>query len=380
MVGVLIPFLMSAYCVFSITYLFPEIANAMHVSISELSFAVTLSFIGGAIGGVVVGMLADAYGRKVGLVISIVLFSVFTMLAGLASNLLELYATWFVVGFGVNSENGITYPVIAENWTRGRGLMGGIVQGLYFIGLMIDAAVISLIPQWRLALIIIGASSLVLSLPWVLIIPETVRRAGITGVKYGELFGRDYLLITIFGTILVASAFLLTIPLVSLAPTYLRIIDAKPLGLWLVALPIIGAVAYGLAGYLSDVFGRDRTLIALSIIAVVASALLSTTSAITTLRYSIPYSMVLAYFSSSIFAYLGIWMSELYPTRVRATASNFVFTLGRILGGVGPTLVAMTFIENLGFGIGVVMMICSVLALISTLILRSAARSIALRQ
>ena len=111
MVGVLIPFLMSSYCVFSVTYLFPEIATAMHVSILALSFTVTLSFIG----GVVICMLADAYGRRVGLAISIVLFSVFTMLASLASNLLELYVTWFIVGFGVNSENGITYPVIAEN-------------------------------------------------------------------------------------------------------------------------------------------------------------------------------------------------------------------------------------------------------------------------
>ncbi len=58
--GVLIPFLMSAYCVFSITYLFPEIARVMHVSISALSFTVTLSFIGGAVGGVIIGMIADA--------------------------------------------------------------------------------------------------------------------------------------------------------------------------------------------------------------------------------------------------------------------------------------------------------------------------------
>ena len=101
-VGILIPFLMSAYCAFSITYLFPEITATIHVSISALSLAVTLSFIGGAIGSIVVDTFVDVYGRRVGLVISIVLFSVFTMLAGLASNLLELYVIWFIVGFGVN--------------------------------------------------------------------------------------------------------------------------------------------------------------------------------------------------------------------------------------------------------------------------------------
>lgn len=187
------------------------------------------------------------------------------------SNLWELYAVWFIAGFGVNSENGITYPIIAENWTKGRGLMGGAVQGLYFIGLMIDAIVTSLVAQWRLALTIIGV------------------------INYGELFSKDYLLVTIFGTILVASAFLLTIPLVSLAPTYIQVMRVEQLGAWLIILPIIGAAAYGLAGYLSGKFGRAPTLIALSIITIIASILLIVTSTLISLRYIIPYSMVLAY-------------------------------------------------------------------------------------
>ncbi len=179
-------------------------------------------------------------------------------------------------------------------------------------------------------------------------------------------------MITIFGTILVASAFLLTVPpLVSLAPTYMRIIGIEPLSTWLIVLPIIGAVAYGLAGYLSDVIGRDRTLIILSIVALIASILLIIVSTTASLMHVVPYSLALAYFSSSVFAYLGVWMSELYPIRIRATASNFVFTLGRLLGGIGPALVAMAFSNDLGLGIGIVMAICSVLALISTVNLRS---------
>ncbi|MGC9180319.1 MAG: hypothetical protein ACP5GZ_08985 [Vulcanisaeta sp.] len=48
-VGVLVPFLMSAFCVFSVVYLFPGIAAEFHVSIKYLSFLVMLSFIGGAL-------------------------------------------------------------------------------------------------------------------------------------------------------------------------------------------------------------------------------------------------------------------------------------------------------------------------------------------
>ncbi len=47
-------------------------------------------------------------------------------------------------------------------------------------GLMIDAIVTSLVAEWRLALMLIGITSLLVSLPWIFIIPETVRKVGIT--------------------------------------------------------------------------------------------------------------------------------------------------------------------------------------------------------
>jgi len=57
---------------------------------------------------------------------------------------------WFLVGFGVNAENGITYALVAENWRSGRGLMGGLVQGIYFVGIVLDAVVSGMIRNWRL--------------------------------------------------------------------------------------------------------------------------------------------------------------------------------------------------------------------------------------
>jgi len=333
-IGILIPFLMSASCVFSVVYLFPQLAVVFHVGVDALSIMVTLSFIGGAVGGVFLGMVADAYGRHVGLLFSTLIFSLFTIITGLASNLWELYMFWFLVGFGVNAENGITYALVAENWRSGRGLMGGLVQGIYFVGIVLDAVVSGIIRNWRLVLVSVGASSLALSLPLVMLVPETVGRIGLRQVSYGDLFRGRLLAVTILSTILVASAFLYTIPLVSLAPTYLKAV--KPLGLnaWLIALPLIGIVAYVVAGYASDVYGRAETLIVLGALALVSSITLLITARVNEGYVALP--IALTYFSSSIFAYLGVWISELYPARVRATASNFALLLGRLLGGVGP--------------------------------------------
>jgi len=247
-VSVLVPFLMSAFCVFSIVYLFPELSTAFHVGVAALSLLVTLSFIGGAVGGVFLGMVADAYGRRVGLALSVLIFSLFTLMAGFAGGLLELYVFWFLVGFGVNAENGITYAVVIENWRSGRGLMGGLLQGIYFIGIVLDALVSGVIRDWRLVLISIGATSLALSLPLIMLVPETAGRIGLRSVGYGELFRGSLLIITVLSTVLVSSAFLYTIPLVSLAPTYLSAIKPPGLGYWLIALPLVGAASYVIAG------------------------------------------------------------------------------------------------------------------------------------
>lgn len=366
-IGVLIPFLMSAFCVFSIVYLFPELSLAFHVGVDVLSFLVTLSFIGGAVGGVVLGMVADAYGRRIGLLISIIMFSVFTIIASFVSTLWVLYLFWFMVGFGVNAENGITYAVVIENWRSSRGLMGGFLQGVYFAGLLLDAIMAELIRDWRLMLLMVGLISLISSLIAVTFVPETTHRVGISGVHYSELFRGSLLLVTVLSTVLVASAFLYTIPLVSLAPTYLDALKLPGLGVWLTVLPLIGILAYVVAGYASDIYGRADVLMALSLVALVTAIALLVVSQTFPSYAVVP--IALAYFSSSIFAYLGVWVSELYPTRVRATASNFTFLLGRLLGGVGPPLIAAFFAVNLGIGLGYVLMICAILAFISTVML-----------
>jgi len=364
--GILIPFLMSASCVFSIVYLFPDLAIAFHVSVSSISLLVTLSFIGGAIGGVLLGMVADAYGRRVGLLLSTAIFSLSTLAAGFVKDLWELYVLWFLVGFGVNAENGITYAVVTENWRGGHGLMGGVLQGIYFVGILLDALVSNVVASWRLVLIYMGIASLAL-LPLILIVPKTTGRVGLGSVGYGELFRGSLLIITVLSTVLVASAFLYTIPLVSLAPTYLSVIKPPRLSTWLIALPLVGAVAYVVAGYMSDIYGRAETLAVLSTVALVSSVTLLLMARFYPGYVTIP--IVLAYFSSSIFAYLGVWISELYPMRVRATASNFAFLLGRLLGGVGPPMVTALFGHDLGVGLGCVLTISAALALASTLIL-----------
>jgi MFS family permease len=49
---------------YSITFVLLDIAKAFSVSLSAVVVAVTLSWIGGAFGGFIFGILADKFGRK----------------------------------------------------------------------------------------------------------------------------------------------------------------------------------------------------------------------------------------------------------------------------------------------------------------------------
>lgn len=360
---ILIPFLMSSYSVFSIVYFLRVIADEFKVPLPVVSGVITTSFIGGSIGGLVIGAISDAYGRRIGILASVILFSIFTIIAGYASNLIELYIIWFMVGFGVNAENGISYAVVAENWSKGRGLMGGFMQGLYFVGLVLGSLTAVLTGNWTKMALTTGLVSMIVSIPSALLIPETIRRRSIRNISYSNLFKGRYLKITLWGTVLVASAFLYTIPLVSLAPTYMHALNAP--GSMVILLPVLGIASFMLAGLLSDKYGRG-------IVEVAMGALASVTGLLTMVLALLHYPGILItlisldYFSTGIFAYLGVWLSELYPTEVRATGSNFTFTLGRILGGFGPLIVTLIS-SNLGFSMGVVLATCGVLVSLSAL-------------
>jgi MFS family permease len=47
----------------------------------------------------------------------------------------------------------------------------------------------------------------------------------------------------------------------------------------------------------------------------------------------------LGFFTNGVFALFTLWLPELFPTAQRSFGAGFAFSLGRVLGAVGPTLV-----------------------------------------
>ena len=355
--SVLIPFLLSAYVMYSISFVIVPLSEYLSVSTTAIVGAITLSWIGGAIGGLIFGRLSDLIGRRKALLISFFLFSIPEILMLEVHNLIELYALWFIIGLGVNGENGISYAVIAElRLVSFRGLLGGIMQGFYALGALLGAITALILGKDFMGLFLIAGLLSLISFAFYPFIPEA-RFIGKS--KFSDIFKGNVLVLTVIGSIASLSSFLFIIPAFELLPTIVKNDEVIAIG------DIISTFSFALAGYISDIKSRKFSAITFGVIAIFSSIVFS--------LISNPLVSLLIFFSSAFFAFFGVWLSELYPARIRGTGSNFALLIGRLIGGgFGTLIVALIASEGIGLreALGITLVITSIVSVLAMSLLK----------
>jgi cyanate permease len=48
---------------------------------------------------------------------------------------------------------------------------------------------------------------------------------------------------------------------------------------------------------------------------------------------------ILGFFTNGVFGLFTIWLPEMFPSALRGAGAGFAFSLGRVLGAAGPTLI-----------------------------------------
>ncbi|AWR98397.1 MFS transporter [Metallosphaera hakonensis] len=345
-------FLLAALSVYSISFVLPSLSTIYGKGIY---FTVPLSWIGGAIGGVALSILADRWSRRFSLLISILLFTLPLLLNSVIRDLSLFYVLWFLIGFGVNGENGLSYVYAAElSPPKYRGLVGSIMQGLYFVGGLLGLIWASVF-KLNLYFLSLGVVSLISLALWPLI-PESTRRSRSNPSAHG-LFK-----ITFLGAIFSVGSFLFVVPLVSLSFTLLSLLNLNAFLLLSIAL-LVGMVGFTLAGRISDIWGRKRTTYMFIGVSLVFSVVMLLSGEPLLVEISLVALMV----GSSFFAYFGIWMSEIFPPEIRATGTNTVFFLGRLIGGGFGVSLVLLMPFGLKDDLGISLVISSILVLIAVL-------------
>jgi MFS transporter, putative metabolite:H+ symporter len=98
----------------TISFAAPVIATQFHVSKATVTLSVTSSLIGYIIGAFADSTIADKWGRKLSLGISVAVFSLGTALAAASTNVTELIIFRFISGLGIGAEIAAVTTYIGE--------------------------------------------------------------------------------------------------------------------------------------------------------------------------------------------------------------------------------------------------------------------------
>lgn len=379
-------------------FVLPAIIATFHLTGASAGFLASAVFFGmffGAGGG---GLIADRIGRKKTVIIAMLIYGVASIAAAVASTYWTLWAARLVEGIGLGAEVVLIFSYVVEFVpVKTRGALTSSTVFFWQISSFIAAGIaILVIPNygWRWMFVIGGALALVSAAAW-LSLPESIRfliqnnrldeardivrrmgasltkdPVGVEGpqakMRLSDLLGRDYCIQTLS---VWAMQFLDGFVFFGIAvwlPTLLLKMGFSFVHSLLFTGIITGAGAVGnvLGGLLLDRWGRRPTLILYFFLGGIALALwgFSTSAAAV-----IAIGAVGAFFSFGVAGPLFTYVSEIYPTELRATGVGISGSWQRVGGVAAPYVLGVLVGANVSlsmiFGfVGALMLIGGVIA------------------
>jgi MFS family permease len=107
-------------------------------------------------------------------------------------------------------------------------------------------------------------------------------------------------------------------------------------------------IGYASFGFLSDAFGRKPVTLVFFILAWVLTPVLFLWTQ--DLSLLLILACINAVFSNGQYSWMPVWLPELYPTRMRATAIAFAFNAPRFIAFLGPIMAGTLIVSFGGFG------------------------------
>jgi MFS transporter, SHS family, lactate transporter len=317
------------------------------------------------VGATAAGWMADRMGRKAPLMISILWYSLCNFIAGFSPTFAFLFFFRAILGIGMGAEWPAGAALAMESWPiRSRGFMSGILQGSWGLGFALSALAYGFLYDfigWR-GLLWIGILPAFVVVwvryyvkePEVWVENKRLQNEANVQVKLPlfTIFKKGLLFNTLTACLWMASAFCVYYSIWALFSTYLQkelhwtpLVVATPL-FWANIVVFAGS---GLWGVVADKWGRRPAIIVPAIIAIFITPLYLWTQDPTLIILGF---IIQGIFGGSIYGQNPSYLSERFPTEVRATASGFVYHQGAIWGGlVAPVLTYLAVQMNWGFAL-----------------------------
>jgi MFS family permease len=326
-----------------------------------------VQLLGWGVGGLIFGILGDYWGRARTLCLSIVVYAVFTAMAGFAATWWQLAIFRFLMAAGVGAEWAIGTALINETWPqRSRVAASGIMMSAFGFGYLLAGLINLAVGSWGWRWVFFTGV-----IPAVLIafvwreVPESERwkhasnlrndarqrlrthgpvsqeDAKLTAFTFVGLFQPPWLRNTVAATFMSFAATVgfwgtqTWIP--ARAAELATAGGANPVQVISVAIIILNCAAVVgllLFAWLTELIGR-RPAFAIGCIGnmLVLPIVFLTPQNYQTLFMLLP---LMGLFTNGIFGTFTPYFPELFPTRLRATGVGFCFNIARIFAAVGP--------------------------------------------
>ena len=319
-------------------------------------FISTITNIGMLVGGIIFGTLADKYGRIKIFAITVAIFSIATGMMAFATNITMVYFLRFLVGVGGGGEYGVVMSLVADAFpAEKRGRMNSFVTIAGQVGSIIAAIAAAIIMPsfgWK-GLFIFGALPIFLAIYVYLTMDESAswkeqrqqstEKAEKIGIS--ELFKEGRAATTIKLTIMATAQVAGYFGLMNWLPSILQKkagISISGSSIWMIATIVGMSLGMLVFGRIMDKLGAKKAYASFLIASALAVYLYSFASS--NLGILIGGAAV-GFFANGMNAGYGAIVGNLYPARIRATANNIIFNIGRAVGGFSSVAIGF-FLDN----------------------------------
>ena len=367
----------------------PPIAREFGLGPAQSGLLATVGLVGAFLGALFWGTLSDYIGRRTSFQATVGIFAVFTGLVAVSWNVLSLSIFRFLSNFGLGGEVPVTATLASEfSPSRIRGRMAGNILAAFPVGLVVAALLsLAIIPNfgWR-GLFVVGVVPAVLLFFVRRYMPESVRYllskgriaeaeqtvahieqqalgralsadeikalpikpevAVSTGVTVFELLSAERAKRTILLWIVSFCFLWSSNGILFMLPTILheRGIPLTQAITFLLVQAIGGVFGYSACSFLIDRFGRRPVLFLYYFIGAFFHLWFAMASGV----WVYVAAFLVGWVNPGVFGSTGVYVSELHPTHIRATAVGWFFGIGRVGSFLAPAVVGFMLAYGAG--------------------------------